>query len=927
MKPLMLTVSAFGPYSGKTEVDFRKLGEQGLYLITGDTGAGKTTIFDAITYALYGESSGGKREPAMLRSKYAMPETPTFVELVFEYGGKEYRIKRNPEYMRPSRRGDGMTLQKAEAELVYPDGRILTKAKDVTNAVAEITGIDSSQFLQIAMIAQGDFLEILLSTTDDRKKIFRQLFRTELYRNLQERLKEESLKLKTECDDAGRSIRQYMSGIESDEDIINDTYSFETVEKAKKGEIPVEEVRDLIRIIVADDRKKEEAAEAEIKAVDAELEKINIALEKAGEIMKAEKELDKLRTEMDKKLAELEELKSRFEEEEKKIPESEELLREAAVITGELSVYGEADDKRKNLDELNNRIKDKSSAIEKKRDKFAASEKKLSEMKSERQALENAEIIKEKILRDSENSEKRKAEAQELLRSFKDVREIRELLNEAQEAYRKTIQKAERLNEEYNSCSRAFFNEQAGIIAEALEEGKPCPVCGSLSHPSPAEKSEEAPTEAQLKKAKEKSEKAYAEAGEASSKAGELNGKLKSAGEILDKRTAGVFEGEISREEAEKKAGELIIELNELLGKLSKELKSAEKNLKRKSELDTEMPVQENALGILREEISGLEKELAGDLGTVNEAEEQLNALKSRLRFGSKKEAEDYVAKLTKKHDDMKNSLENSRKKYGEAKDKATEMKAGIEQLELRLKNGEKIDVEGDTRRKDELTVRRADCSETVKNAAVRIKTNETIQKNIDKKTGELEALEKKWSMIKSLSNTANGSLSGKEKVMLETYIQMNYFDRILARANRRLMIMSEGQYELIRRKEADNNKNQSGLDLDVSDHYNGSVRNVKTLSGGEAFKASLSLALGLSDEIQSSAGGIQLGTMFVDEGFGSLDEDSLRQAIKALTDLTEGNRMVGIISHVSELKEKIDRQIVVTKDKTGGSRVEIINE
>lgn len=927
MRPLKLTVSAFGPYSGETEVDFRKLGERGLYLITGDTGAGKTTIFDAITYALYGEASGGNREPAMLRSKYALPETPTFAELIFEYRGQEYRIKRSPEYERPSKRGDGMTLQKAEAELVYPGGRVVTKTREVAAAVNDIMGIDRNQFLQIAMIAQGDFLRLLFAPTEERKKIFRQLFRTELFRELQDRLKEESGSLRNECEAAGRSIKQYLSGIAPDTGPDDEEYDTEYIEKAAKGELPLSEAADLIRRLIEKDRAKEKSAEAEMKSAEAEIEKLNISLEKAGELKKAEEELEVLSAGLETVLREEETLKSEFEEEEKKIPERDELLRKAAVISGELNSYEEADRKRSALEDIKKRIEDKSLRAEKKRDNLAAAEKKLSAMKEERKTLENAEIIKEKLLRESEDGKKKKGEAEELLKNFKTVSQLRESLKEAQEIFSETMLTAERLSEEYNSCSRAFLNEQAGIIAETLEDGKPCPVCGSRSHPQPAAKSEEAPTEAQLKKAKEKSEKAYVEANEASSKAGELNGKLNSAAEILNKQISKVFKGEILSEEAEKKAEELLSEITGVLKETDKKLKEAEKNLLRKAELDSVIPGEEKAADKLRADISALERALAEEQGKEKEAEEQLNALNSKLRFESRKEAEEYISELSDRAGEMKNCLENARKKYGEAKDRVTELKAGISQLELRLKNAEKIDAEAERLRKDELSARREACSEIAKSSAVRIKTNETVLQNIIKKSGELEELEKKWTMIKSLSNTANGNISGKEKVMLETYIQMNYFDRILARANRRLMIMSDGQYELKRRKEADNNRSQSGLELDVADHYNGSIRSVKTLSGGEAFKASLSLALGLSDEIQSSAGGIQLDTMFVDEGFGSLDEDSLRQAVKALSDLAEGNRLVGIISHVAELKEKIDRQIIVTKDRTGGSRVEIVNE
>ncbi|NLA88209.1 MAG: SMC family ATPase [Clostridiales bacterium] len=235
MRPITLTMSAFGPYAEKTVLELYKLGTQGIYLITGDTGAGKTTIFDAITFALYGEASGENREASMLRSKYATPETPTFVELVFEYAGKRYTIKRNPEYERPVKRGEGTTTQKADAELTMPDGQVITKAKDVTNTVKEIIGIDRSQFTQIAMIAQGDFLKLLLAPTEERKKIFRQIFRTELYQVLQDKLKEESAALSRQREALCSRIRQYIDDIVCKDD---DVLSIE-LEKAKSRNLPI----------------------------------------------------------------------------------------------------------------------------------------------------------------------------------------------------------------------------------------------------------------------------------------------------------------------------------------------------------------------------------------------------------------------------------------------------------------------------------------------------------------------------------------------------------------------------------------------------------------------------------------------------------------------------------------------------------------
>ena len=273
----------------------------------------------------------------------------------------------------------------------------------------------------------------------------------------------------------------------------------------------------------------------------------------------------------------------------------------------------------------------------------------------------------------------------------------------------------------------------------------------------------------------------------------------------------------------------------------------------------------------------------------------------------------------------MKEKLDKAEKELADAEKSFAEITGRIQQLQEQLRDRSGTDLEGEEDAKRALSMKKTGISQELKRVNVRIAANRTALENIRNKSRELAGLEKRWSWVRSLANTANGNISGKEKIMLETYVQMRCFDRILVRANTRLMVMTGGQYELVRRQVSENNRSKSGLELDVIDHYNGTRRSVKSLSGGESFKASLSLALGLSDEIQASAGGIRLDTMFVDEGFGSLDEESLQQAVRALAGLADGNRLVGIISHVSELKERIDRQIVVTKDRCNGSRVEIV--
>ena len=301
-----------------------------------------------------------------------------------------------------------------------------------------------------------------------------------------------------------------------------------------------------------------------------------------------------------------------------------------------------------------------------------------------------------------------------------------------------------------------------------------------------------------------------------------------------------------------------------------------------------------------------------------------MNDKKEKLTFKSENEANLHIEKLQKQKDGITFAHEKAFKEYQEFKNKLDEKKSSHATLKNQLENMASFDFTELGNKKSELLKEKEEIQKHQKEYNLRLSSNKTAVDNIKKYTGELEKSEKKYQMVKLLSDTASGNLSGKDRISIETFIQMTYFDRVINRANVRLMRMSYGQYELVRRTEKDKGKGQAGLELDVIDHYNGTRRSVKSLSGGEAFKASLSLALGMSDEIQSSSGGIQVDSMFIDEGFGSLDDESLNQAIGVLQELTAGNKPVGIISHVSELKERIDRQIVVTKQKNYGSKVEI---
>lgn len=919
MRPVKLVMSAFGPYAGRTSLDLGQLGKGSLYLITGDTGAGKTTIFDAITYALFGEASGKNRGADMFRSKYADPGTPTEVELTFENKGVRYFVKRNPEYERKKSRGEGYTTEKANAEFHLPDGRIITKTRDVNSAIVEILGIDREQFSQIAMIAQGDFLKLLLAPTDERKKIFQKLFHTQCYSSLQESLKQSTAQLGRELEQAAASIEQYIRGIMCRED---DVLNIEA-EKARAGLLATEEVICLIGKIIDQDSNTANALKDEGGGVDKELTEITKRLTKAEEQKKAEESLreseEKLKTEKPR----LEKLKKALDAERAKQPEVKALRDSASGIKAKLPDYRELSDKRKSLGELSDSIERTARALTEKIRTASRIKDDIAGLKDESKKLEGAAEERAALVIEKNGLVAVGDAAADLKDSLADIDAAEAELGEAQEDYKKKSVEAEDRKKNYDAKYKAYLDEQAGIIAETLDDGEPCPVCGSVTHPRLAQKSHAAPTKAELDSAKKACESAEKSTAEASRRAGGIKAVitekksaiLKAAAEILDTDDYVGIGALLAKKETE---------IAGRIEELEEKIASATVRIKRKAYLDEQIPKKEKDYDGAKQQAEKLDRALTGMKAEMAAAEKRIGELSEKLGNTSLEEAQSLIAELEDKVTAYETALAKAADDFAECDKEIAGLNAAIDEARKNLRDREEINIDAEKEKQSALTVRKGEITAETQAVSTRLTTNSGILRNISHKAKDVSAIEARWRWMKSLSDTANGNLPGKEKIMLETFIQMNYFDRIIARANTRLMVMSGGQYELKRRRAADNNRSQSGLELDVIDHYNGSERSVRTLSGGESFKASLSLALGLSDEIQSSAGGIRLDTMFVDEGFGSLDEESLGQAMRALTGLTEGDRTVGIISHVAELKEKIDRQIIVKKQRSGGSSVTI---
>lgn len=1469
MRPLKLTISAFGPYAGEVELDLERLGSQGLYLVTGDTGAGKTTIFDAIMFALFGETSG-RRDNSMLRSKYADPKTPTKVTLTFLHGGKTYEVCRNPTYERPKIKGEGTTTERSNASLKRPDGNDITRYDEVTKVIEnDILGIKRSQFLQIAMIAQGDFLRLLTASTEDRRQIFRSLFKTDYYKQFQDELKERASQLKDEYGQSLEALRQQVAGIQCSPD----DELLAQVEEAKRSEQPTDEVLLLLARLIEKDKAEQSTLDATSTTYGTRLEELGTLIERADrqeadkrhlasledERRRATPALEQARAthrreqerqsekdqlqdriaglvahlpdfdEHDKQREELARLTAQSEARQRelatlrqrlddctKLLESQKAERDALAGAGERAAKlrgqidsAEAEQKRlegllaqirayeallgahaeklghqrtleANLAEVQSKEQDAQTArdiiarienelssydvletnrtelqqVEKDAraltaqrdataDELAGIEKALVSLKAEREELADAEVqletckgetkhlegerktvvdrtdslrlyrqlkdtlaateaeksqLDEELLaaetraqeseqlqqsigqidselpqydqkaehdqklahvaRQLDSSQRdesaerdqlvreqarlaglrhereelsdaqdrldnersaldeaaiRRERVDDLSRDLDDLESERQVLAQRQETYRQSREEYTHEYDAYQVKHQAFFDEQAGILAQALVEGEPCPVCGSTSHPHKAHLSEGAPSEEELKRAQADADSARAIMERASRETSEQNAIVETKSRALAARVASLWD-DCSLEEApqraasDRKALELRIaeleqriavdtrradrarELDDLisasehmemehtqelqrlgadilalrarkesyegqqfylhypskeaaladkrrmqseltaiaealtqargkqervqracdelrgrirqnkaqlegtvdltdidgalnvarleleeLDKKLRELEAQSRNqIARKERYDrvrSAVTERERRLEELRQTLAdtttrlaalnakadGLKKrieadqarlsfatkaeatscrarkiaqvqayedaleratkaltdcrasvsQLAGQLaqarsqleGVINVADapqaqdevehavqaqkESLEALRSDLRqaqgevlrhnelarlvpqtsqqredaqsraqakekevaslAATQHEVADQVADLERKLpfptrsaaesqlDSMRQAVDDMRRAFEAAcdvlqrlQDEEHTRRGHIQALRKQI--DEAGDLNKDALMLEQLDIRkkRQSLDEHRQDVYARLQSNERTRKLVEASLHQVQERESKYVKVDYLSKTANGNLPGKEKIMLETYVQTTYFERTIRRANKRFMQMTSGQYEFRRQKEAGSRQSQSGLELEVVDHYNGSTRSVRTLSGGESFMASLSLALGLADEIQSSAGGIQLDTMFVDEGFGSLDERALQQAIDALQYLTEGNKLVGIISHVGELKDRIDRQVVV-KRTSGGSSVELV--
>ena len=937
MRPLKLVVCGFGPYAERTEIDFEKLGTHGLYLISGDTGAGKTTIFDAVTYALFGKASGDNRDDAKLfRCTNAKPETPTEVELTFVYDGKEYRICRNPEYERPKARGEGMTKAAASVTFFYPDesgkvsatSRSVSKEKDVTEAVKSVMGgLDRDQFSQIAMIAQGDFMKILLEDTKNRRETFRKIFKTENFEKLQKKLSDEANAFGKTCEALVQTGCTYVSGIQCAEGSNHVEEVSEKLDLASKRQIADwEEVCTLLRNLVDEDCSCVDSLVKELDDIKGKISEQDKELGKASAAVKNRSDMKIAQERLPRKESELKEKLDAKNLQEAKQPERDKLKELITTINNSLPQYDGLEQKRGELKQKASALQNGQSKLKSGEAIFEKKAAELQELKKELENLSNAGENRARLEGEIKELNNRQSDIQNVGKQQKKYNDEVLKLQAAQKEYLDAEKSYSSLNEEYERKNRAFLNEQAGILADDLEEGCECPVCGSTHHPRKACKSEEAPTQAELESLKNQVSVAERSRNEKNGVAVQQKGICDGLKENLQEELNKLF-GECAIEDAKVRGNEEFQKNRDSLAALNEELKVEIQKANRKLELEnkeTGIPAQEMSLEKLRSDNEELNRSNIAFATEIEALNKSIADLQKDLAFEGKVAASAEIRKLQDTLDSSSNALKDATTAFNNCEGEVKTLKGQIEAFGKALEGVPEYDLPALEAASKALRDLQNSRTDIWKNASGRVAQNKKTLENIQRVATELDVTGKKRQWLKNLSDTANGALTGRDKLMLETYVQTSYFDRIIRHANRRFHLLSNGQYELIRRKDASNNKAQTGLDLNVIDHASGKQREVKTLSGGESFLASLSLALGLADEVQSSAGGVQLDTMFVDEGFGSLDDESLKSAINVLQNLAGDHRLVGIISHVNELENRIDKIVRVKKDENKISRVNI---
>ena len=1037
MRPIKLTISAFGPYASKQVIDFEELKGRNIFVISGKTGAGKTTIFDAISYALYGEASGESRETDSLRSHFADDNTETYVELEFELRGERYIVNRVPKQKKKKARGEGYTEKSADATLTLPDGKVITKVKNVTDKIIEILGITREQFKQIVMLAQGEFKKLLLADSVEREGIFRKIFNTYDFEKIQAELKDKAANLSKNRTKSKHEMEINLKNIKGEHDIVIDEYVdfplvieklkdllerdnniYKTLNEEGKEVDNKLQVKNQEKAIIETNNNLLKEKEIITKALEELLSKEDEYKNKAKTIIdgKNAKEVkyieDKL-VETNKKLAKREEdynlslknidsLKLEQEEANKllQIEESKECDREKLSV--EINNLNKLEEKIIELDSLNNKVMHLKQSAENSKLQIINNKKETEELKKSKEE-------KELQLKDIATLETKKVELESDIKAknktLDEVRELFKVIRSFQNTYIEHNNKAKeykefeveykKVKENYEKMDDLYKKEQVGILASKLQENEPCPVCGSTKHPNKATIKEnlKIPTKDELKVAKENLDKLEKENLEKINNLTTLNSNkttyLEQVNNHLSMLSATLNIDKTFNSETAKVVKNLGTELKSVIDKSKDELLKVIDKISLKEKIEKELNLitttineREQSLIKLEESEKNYTTELTQNITKIDEYKKEipenitnvktlnklievktkeLNTSKEKLaklrleneNLAKKLEGENSISKeINKSIEELKLEIANNQANFNEAiKEQGFDNIQTYENAKLQISMVESLEKEVEnynselklTKAKREDIINKTkdivfmdittideeiksiqnnkkELESKLRELHAIIDGNKTILKNVENLNIEFKEIEEEYKVVGELADLANGKKA--PYISFERYILASYFEDIIEAANIRLEKMTGDRFSLIRKTSKSKGAGQKGLELEIYDNYTDSSRDVSSLSGGESFKASLSLALGLSDIVQSNAGGVSLDTMFVDEGFGTLDPQSLDNAIDSLLELQRGGRLVGIISHVEELKERIDAKLEVTSTSKG-SKVE----
>ena len=1051
MRPMRLVMSAFGPYAKLQEIDFSRLNEQ-IFVISGPTGAGKTTIFDAISYALFGEASGSSRDKDSLRSDFAAPETETFVELEFILRGEHYTIKRSPQQQQKKQRGEGYTVKNADAQLEMPDGQLITRISAVDDKITELMGINKSQFKQIVMLPQGEFRKLLEAESNERELIFRKIFGTEAYASIQQKLDYKKKDLARAIHDLKLQLMTHVKHVEcgqnetlvklQTDNYINVQMFLELLEaqcKQEEGELADQKLK-LSQLQKLQSEKKEQL----VKDTD-----VNRQFEEVKQLQKEQVEQESRKAEYDAKQRELDYAQKALSVIE--IDESVEALKVAIKAKTEQLVLAQQDKQQKQKElatkeQLLEKAKEaephiKQLEIEHARlkgmiakvadyekntllyreygTKLHALSEKLSKCHKDLEASKNnkkqLELDLKNILLQEKDFERQEGEIQQLKNSVDSLAGVRQLAKRQLEFLNSFEQKQNIFNSfeqgftqkrtDYLDIEDSYLKGQAGLLSKGLKIGTPCPVCGSTEHPMPAKVSQSIPDEHQLKAVKAELDKLTSERTALLNELSVIKGNIESneaellikseqlsADEQLNLQAQPItsLKAEQLRSMVDIKAFEInVIDKGTLLCNIIRDKQEQQKakraSIIKRPEIEQKLQQQESIakrleedikdgqqqevrysqefarlkewlqgvnadipeevrttaklnmrLNAIGEQISALEKQKKDAQKAFDFAKEQLNAatLNVATREEALKNASEDLKRSTNRLGELlkqagfadylqyrecrrsQQSIETLKAEILKYNERTNELKTLINKLQEQTMGKSYVDI---TERQQELEsielqINTVQDSQTL--IVSRLMNNKKIISSIKQVNLQLENQEAQQKTIVHMANIANGD--NAEKVTFERYVLAAYFDEIITAANLRLERMTGSRYQLKRKEERGKGRAQQGLELEVFDNYTGKSRHVKTLSGGEGFKASLSLALGLADVVQAYSGGISLDTLFVDEGFGTLDAESLESAINCLIDLQKSGRLVGVISHVAEIKERIRNVLQITAEKEG---------